>query len=216
MTLHFQTLNDQAYTLLKEKILSNEIGPGTRLVDSQLAEDFGVSRTPARDAIRKLAEEGLVITEPGKKGYFVYKPTVQDINEVYEMRQIIDLAAVEKLILEILPRNPGAIEHLKDCCRTSDCDIALFLKCDEEFHQAMVELCQNSRMTETYRQLGAYMHAFRSKTSQDLRRKEKAAVHHQQILEGLQALDLDRTKKLIRDHILLGKDDTMKDYILDI
>ena len=58
MILKIDTLNQQAYDILKEKILNKELLPGTRLVDSQLAEDFGISRTPLRDAIRKLAEEG--------------------------------------------------------------------------------------------------------------------------------------------------------------
>ena len=71
-------LTQQAYDLLRTKIITKEILPGTRLVDSTLAQQYGISRTPMRDAIRKLAEEGLV-TPSSTKGYFVYKPTLKDI-----------------------------------------------------------------------------------------------------------------------------------------
>lgn len=212
MALQIQTLNTQAYDLIKEKILSNEILPGARLVDSQLAEEFGISRTPARDAVRKLAEEGLIITQPGKKGYFVYKPSMQDIDEIYELRQILDLAAAEKLITDILPKEPSSIELLKKCYPSPNCDTTEFLEYDGIFHQTMVEMCNNSRMMETYRQLGTYLHAFRSKTSKDASRKEKADAHHRLILEGLESLDLKKTQEIIRSHILLSKSDTVNDY----
>ena len=65
MFLKVDMLNQQAYDILKEKIIKKELLPGTRLVDSQLAEDFGISRTPLRDAIRKLAEEGQSPDEEG-------------------------------------------------------------------------------------------------------------------------------------------------------
>ena len=93
MILKIDTLNQQAYDILKEKILNKELLPGTRLVDSQLAEDFGISRTPLRDAIRKLAEEGFVVSSPTKKGYYVYQPSAKDINEIFELRQILVAAA---------------------------------------------------------------------------------------------------------------------------
>lgn len=213
MVLQIQTLNLQAYDLIKEKILSKEIQPGTRLVDSQLAEDFGISRTPARDAIRKLAEEGLVITKPGKKGYFVYQPSARDIDEIYEFRQILELAAAEKLISEVLPADPSALDALRSCCQAPASDTVRFSKCDDAFHLTMVELCGNSRMTETYIQLATYLHAFRSKTSLEVSRNEKAAIHHQLILEGLQAGDLLQTQAHIRSHILLSREDTIADHI---
>ena len=104
-------LTQQAYDLLRTKIITKEILPGTRLVDSTLAQQYGISRTPMRDAIRKLAEEGLV-TPSSTKGYFVYKPTLKDIEEIFEIREMIDISVTTKVITKILPQNPAALEKI--------------------------------------------------------------------------------------------------------
>lgn len=128
MFLKVDMLNQQAYDILKEKIIKKELLPGTRLVDSQLAEDFGISRTPLRDAIRKLAEEGFVVNHPMKKGYYVYQPSAKDINEIFEMRLILDLAAATKLIREILPREPQRLRILEEVYQAECSDEAAFVQ----------------------------------------------------------------------------------------
>lgn len=211
-----QSLNAQAYDLLKQKILSNQIQPGCRLVDSQLAEEFGISRTPVRDAIRKLTEEGLVVTDPGKKGYFVYQPSAQDIREIYEIRRILELSAAEKLISELLPINPGLLDPLLSYIQAPASDSIGFPLYDAQFHRTMVELCGNSRIMEIYDQIGTYLQVFRSKTAQDPSRNKQATACHQQILHGLRTLDLAKTQDAIRTHIRLSEAHTMQEYLLGI
>lgn len=207
--LTVQTLNSQAYDILKSKIFSGEIKPGTRLVDSQFAEEFGISRTPFRDAVRKLHEEGFVVSEPGKKGFFVYQPSRKDIDEIFELRLILDLAAVEKLVKVILPQNEEALNLLKSSYYSEQTD---FVKKDEDFHDTIIKLCGNQKMISMYNELRGQLRAFRSKTSQDENRRSKATDYHAKILEGLCDLDIKKTRNAIIRHVELSREDALKDY----
>lgn len=214
MVLKVDNLNQQAYEILRRKIISKEILPGTRLVDSQLAEEFGISRTPLRDAIRKLTEEGMVMNVPGKKGYFVYKPSAQDINEIFEVRLFLDLAAATKLITEVFPEHPEALEKLRDfyLCEQEN-DVESFIKRDEDFHDIIIQLCDNSRLSAIYADLRVQTRAFRSVTSRNSKRIDKARNFHEKIYRGFMEMDLDGTLSAIRHHVEYSREDAVADYI---
>lgn len=207
-------LNSQVYEILKNKILSKELKPGTRLVDSQIAHEFGISRTPIRDAIRNLAEDGLVVAV-GKKGYAVFQPSVTDINEIFELRSILDIAAVTKLITEILPDNKEVMtrleqDYLEYGKNNNGQD---FIRSDEDFHDMLIHACGNSRLTNIYTELRTQTRFFRSKTSVDKARKEKAILNHQQILNGLKALDLEAAISAVKQHVETSRRDAINDYL---
>ncbi|MCI6296352.1 MAG: GntR family transcriptional regulator [Clostridiales bacterium] len=213
MILKIDTLNQQAYDILKEKILNKELLPGTRLVDSQLAENFGISRTPLRDAIRKLAEEGFVVSTPTKKGYYVYQPSAKDINEIFELRQILDIAAATKVIREILPADPTAFEQLRQVYQAeNEMATASFVQHDEDFHDAVIRLCGNARMQAIYTDLRHQTRAFRSVTSRSSQRISKAKSYHEKIYHGFEARDLDATIDAIRKHVEYSREDALADY----
>lgn len=214
MILRVDNLNEQAYDILREKILSKELLPGTRLVDSQLAEEFGISRTPLRDAIRKLAEEGLVVNHPQKKGYYVYKPSAEDINEIFELRLFLDLAAATKLIQEVFPKDPEAFSRLQDFYRAEyENEDASFVQKDEDFHDMIVQLCGNKRMSAIYADLRSQTRAFRSVTSRDKKRMDKAQDFHKMIFSGFLNMDLEATLAAIRKHVEYSREDAIKDYV---
>lgn len=214
MILKVDNLNQQAYDILRAKIVAKEILPGTRLVDSQLAAEFGISRTPLRDAIRKLAEEGLVMNVPQKKGYYVYQPSAADINEIFEVRLFLDLAAATKLIQEVLPNHPEAFETLKEFYITEqESDSTSFIKRDEDFHDIIIQLCNNSRLSAIYADLRVQTRAFRSVTSRDTTRISKARNFHEKIYRGFLDLDLEATLSAIRKHVEYSRADAVADYV---
>lgn len=214
MILRVDNLNEQAYDILRKKILSKELLPGTRLVDSQLAEEFGISRTPMRDAIRKLAEEGLVVNNPQKKGYYVYQPSAKDINEIFELRLFLDLAAATKLITETFRKDPEAFLQLQAFYRAEhENNDTPFIQKDEDFHDIIIQLCHNSRMTAIYSDLRSQTRAFRSITSRDKERIDKAQNFHGMIYTGFLNMDLEATLSAIRKHVEYSREDAIKDYI---
>ena|GEM_PF-1120128 len=215
MILKIDTLNQQAYDILKEKILNKELLPGTRLVDSQLAEDFGISRTPLRDAIRKLAEEGFVVSSPTKKGYYVYQPSAKDINEIFELRQILDEAVVRKLIQAVLPHNPEAYSVLSDLrqrtLEQADFSGATFCKEDEYFHDQITALVQNQVLTQCYSQLRFKTRIYRVFTSDSPSRVRRSYQSHLRLCNALLGLDLEEALAVVEEHVRMSIEYCMED-----
>ncbi len=212
MVIKVNALNQQVYTILKNKILKKKILPGTRLIDSQLAEEFGISRTPLRDAIRKLVEDGLVMHGKNGKGYYVYKPSAKDINEIFEMRLILDIAAATKLINIVIPEQPDILDKITQFDVNDSKFDDSFVLSDEDFHDALIKFCNNSRMTEIYADLQAQTRAFRSVTSRDQSRVDKARKYHKKIVDGFCSGQLDETIEAIKKHVELSRLDALSDY----
>lgn len=211
MKLTYTTLNEQAYLTLKNSIIHRELPPGTRLIDSQLAEKYGISRTPMRDAIRKLVEEGLVVKNP-QKGYSVYSPTVNDIAEIFELREILDIAVATKLICEIFPAHPEVMEKLQKDYKQICSESEDFVKDDERLHEAIIRLAGNSRMTSLYTDLNTQTRAFRRSTAANSTRVKMANQMHDLIYQGLTELDLQKTIEAIKLHISYSKADAIEDF----
>lgn len=211
------SLTDQAYDIIKEKIISKEFPPGMRLIDSQLAKDYGISRTPLRDAIRKLNEDGLVANCPNR-GFCVFQPTQKDINEIFEIRLMMDKAAATKLINDILPSNKEAYDTIEGFYTSfqqqNNLDVAneSFVKADEDFHDKVVLMIDNERFYNFYVEIRNQTRAFRKKTSGDKERRAKAFMHHEKICRGFLNLDLDQTIKALSEHIELSRNDALADF----
>lgn len=215
--LEVNNLTQQAYDLLREKITSKEIPSGTRLVDSTLAKEYGISRTPLRDAIRKLAEDGLVTPSP-TKGFFVFEPSVKDIEEIFEFRQMLDIEVVTKLITRILPENPSVFEYISKSYQNGLKHSSIsedFVQSDEDFHDSIMALSGNSRMIKCYADLHNQTRLFRKRTSQDPKKMQQANDYHKNIYEGIKNLDLTMTITAIKAHIEYSKLDAIKQFIAE-
>ena len=210
-------LTQQAYDLLRTKIITKEILPGTRLVDSTLAQQYGISRTPMRDAIRKLAEEGLV-TPSSTKGYFVYKPTLKDIEEIFEIREMIDIAVTTKVITKILPQNPAALEKITQSylkgLNTPACSTD-FIQSDEDFHASIISLSDNSRLIEYYSELRYQTKNFRLQTSKNTEKIQQANNYHEKIYEGIKTLNLDMALQAIHTHVEYSRLNAIRNFMPD-
>ena len=99
------------YDHVKQKIISREFFPGNRIVEEDLASEMGTSRTTVRSAISRLAFDGLVDVVP-KKGTYVAKPTMEDMEEVYELRRILESEAVRKAVPRI---GEDALKRMEEC-----------------------------------------------------------------------------------------------------
>lgn len=214
MKLTVDNLNKQAYDALKASILEKKFPAGMRLVDSKLAEEFGISRTPIRDALMKLSEEGLVFSNG--RGFRVYSPTPEDIREIFELRLMFDLYAAKKVIEEILPTDPEAEKrfdsaylseaHMDDLDEDVD-----FVKSDEDFHACIVSLLGNERMSDSYSDIRNQMRAFRSITAHSSDRRRKAHQYHERIYLAIKQRDVSAAEEAIRRHTALSMEDALHD-----
>ncbi|MBQ9941536.1 MAG: GntR family transcriptional regulator [Christensenellaceae bacterium] len=204
-------LNQQVYNLLKEEILRQHIAPGERLVDSQLAEQLGVSRTPVRDAIFMLAREGLVENK-GKRGFYVLEADAKDIDELYGFRAVIETYAAAEIISRM---SEG--EDLGPWLRSVRDESARLLAegdsiaADECFHDALVSILDNRRVSRAYEEMKNQTRVFRKIKSESDEWVQNGNWYHEQILEALMLQNGPRADRLIRDHIENGRREARAD-----
>lgn len=207
-------LREIVYEELKMQILTGKIVPGTRLMEVELAADMGVSRTPIREAIRKLEKEGLVTIEP-RRGAYASQISVKDMVDILEVRQDMEgLAAY-------FASSRMTEEQMADLKRTSDSynravaegDMDSMIAYDTRFHRIIVESCNNNILVHMIEQLQELVLRFRYIYYDDFRRAENMPEEHLQILEAIRDgraedaraaadIHIDRLKEMvIRDGI---------------
>ena len=205
-------LNKKAYDAIKMDILERRVSAGTRLVDSKLAEKYGISRTPIRDALMRLTEEGLV--ENTGKGYYVYMPSADDIRELFELRLMMDLYSARVIIEQRLLLNPDNRRRIDLSCDCPDGKIQdnSFVAADERFHGEMMALTGNSRLMNYYNSIRNQMRAFRSVTARSEERMNQAKNDHMLIYQAIVLGDLAAAEEAIRKHTRQSMADALRDF----
>ena len=142
--------SDQAYQLLKRSILTLEYAPGALLIEAELMERFKVGRTPLREALQRLAVEGLVTTVP-RRGTFVSSISADDVQAVYEMRCRLDAFAAELAAERATKAEIGAMEKLlHEFDTASEIDASLF---DQQMHELIAQAAHNPYLHDTLNRL---------------------------------------------------------------
>lgn len=149
--LRNQTLDQQVYTLLKETIAKGEYGQGDRLVETAIAEEFNISRTPVREAIRKLETEGLVIR--GSSGVTVNIPCRADIAEAYAVRAHMEGLAACIAAQSAEEDDLAELRQVLEEERKVDLDnIHEILEIDTKFHVILIKISKNNRLITMFEQ----------------------------------------------------------------
>ena len=196
-----------AYDALREAILAIDIYSSDvdlRLDEKQLAAKLGVSRTPVRDALARLEQEGLVRIVPRRGAYVVRKSKA----EIVEM--ITGWAALESMAARLATTRASdeEIAALRDLFKSFQHGEQLRYRLDEysaanlRFHQAVIDIGHSPVLSEMAASLLVHMRAIRGRTIRDDDRVERSVVDHMHILEALEARDADRAERLVRDHAL--------------
>ena len=197
---------NKAYAALKSVIVSMDIyrdRSDIRLDERQLAQDFGVSRTPVREAMAQLEREGFVRSVP-RRGIYVVRKTR---TEVIEM--ITAWAALESMAARLITENAGddEIASLRRMFATFE-DGAVRAHLDEysdvniEFHQSIIRMSRNSVLLALAENLFTHMRMIRRKTIGEKDRADRSIRDHMTIIEALEARDTVRAEDLVRNHAL--------------
>jgi DNA-binding GntR family transcriptional regulator len=201
-----ETFKDKAYAALRNVIMSSDIyrsRTDIRLDERQLAQDFGISRTPVREAMAQLEREGFVRSVP-RRGIYVVRKTK---SEVIEM--ITAWAALESMAARLITEHASddEIVSLRKMFATFE-DGALRAHLDEyseaniEFHQSIIRMSGNSVLIALAENLFTHMRMIRRKTIVEKDRVEKSIRDHMNIIEALEARDTKRAEDLVRNHAL--------------
>lgn len=194
-------------TVLRDRIAGGALAPGARIVELELARELGVSRSPIREALLTLAQEGLVAILP-YRGAIVAPLSRERLRELMEFRLALERFALERLIER---PNERAIERLR--ARIAGVRAALrdgdrrgAVDADLAIHHAMVAMAKNALLERTYEGLLAQIRLYIDVTSARYERAEDLADEHEALLVAVEAGDLARSRELLDAHIVHGFD----------
>ena len=206
-------LRDVVFKTLRQGILTGELKPGERLMEIHLAKRLGVSRTPIREAIRKLELEGLVTMIP-RRGAEVAKITAKNLRDVLEVRVALDELAVQLACERMLDED---IERLRKACEdfarvTGTKDATVISRADVALHDIIVESTGNIRLKQLVNNLAEQMYRYRFEYIKDSVYHERLIEEHRELLESLENRDKERAAKAVRTHIL-NQEETIRRHL---
>ncbi|WP_315709386.1 GntR family transcriptional regulator [Brenneria uluponensis] len=190
---------------LREAILSGFLKPGVKLVESQIAKDFGISRAPLREAISALVEEGLIINEPFG-GYYIQTLSEQSLRDLYGMRRVLETFAFETIwhkrtqmfCDDLLRRN----EALKTCIRSGD--KAKAIKAELSLHGAVFERCGNALLLNVWRGLSGQLQLYWSMHQESHGRAGAKLDAHEEYVALACGDDFELMRSEISEHVQRG------------
>lgn len=201
-------LRDVVFRTLRKAILKGELKPGERLLEIQLADKLGVSRTPVREAIRKLELEGLVRMMP-RRGAVVAEITVGDLEDVLEVRTALEALAVRKACLliteEELRELKKAANEFKRCLDEGE-NVLACVEADIAFHEIIYGAAHNLRLQQMLQNLREQMYRYRLEYLKDRSMYKKLVEEHDAIRRALKKHDMAKAASAMRDHIVNQKD----------
>ncbi len=198
----FLPLRDVVFNTLRQAILTGELKPGERLMEIHLANKLGVSRTPIREAIRKLELEGLVTMIP-RRGAEVAQITEKSMNDVLEVRRALDALCVELACERITPEDT---ERLKLACEAFETavktrDIKQIARADVELHDIIVQATGNQRLIQLINNLSEQMYRYRFEYIKDISQHQRLIDEHRMIYEAIVKNDKEAASQAAHVHI---------------
>ncbi|MDC7286576.1 GntR family transcriptional regulator [Blautia schinkii] len=201
------TIRGQVYELMKQGICDGDYKPGQWLQEKEIAEQFSISRSPVREALRQLAADGLVVDVPNK-GAFVREFTAQDMEEIFDLRVMMENYAIEKTAQNL---DEDAKTRLNNCLEELERDydkndLKRYIEDDRRLHDLFVELSHNSLLAITYERISTMIQQFRvySLSSQD--RFDGSVTEHREIIHCLINREISKAQQINSRHLQLAKE----------
>ena len=203
-------IREIAYEVLKHAIITGEIPAGERIVETDYAERLHISRTPLREALRKLERDGLV-EYVLRRGVVVRAFTIADVEEIYTIRN-----ALEMLTLPAIIRNATEedIVGLKERLREMDevmahGDIETLSPMARAFHSQLTGLCRQNRILRVIEGQDEFITRFSAMAIRQENRRTQAQEEHYKLVEYVEKRDLEHLEKLMRKHIERSKENCL-------
>lgn len=197
------TLRDAASEAIRGLIADGTLRPGVRVFEEDLAERLGVSRGPIREALRRFEEQGVIVTHPNR-GSFVVELTAEEIEQLYELRAVLEAMAVRVALKrnrrEGLGRLSRCLTQMRRATRAGD--LRRILEADLAFHQALWEAAGNRFLLRTMTGLDAYLQVLMSVQNRAYENLEDNLRDHEDLYLAIRKGDADTAVEVITRHLL--------------
>lgn len=195
-------LRDVVFNTLRRAILKGELKPGERLMEIALAERLGVSRTPIREAMRKLELEGLVVMIP-RRGAQVANITEKDLNDVLEVRIALENVAIEKACRNMTKEDMSRLyvaakgfEHI-----IGEGNLVKLAEADVAFHEIIYQASDNNRLIQTLNNLREQIYRYRVEYLKDAETRDVLVQEHEELTRAIKERDVERAQRISFEHI---------------
>lgn len=195
-------LRDVVFNTLRRAILKGELKPGERLMEIALADKLGVSRTPIREAIRKLELEGLVVMAP-RKGAKVASITERDLNDVLEVRKGMEVLAISLACKRITGEELEKLETIEQSFQKliESGNLTELAEMDVKFHDTIYQATNNQRLVQLLNNLREQMYRYRMEYLKDIAVRRTLAEEHKAICQALRKRDEQQAEQYVSIHI---------------
>jgi len=195
-------IREVVYESLRRTIISGIIPVGERIIEKEYAERLNISRTPVREALRRLEREKLVEHLP-KIGVVVKRITTEDVIEIYKIRTNLEVLAAVNAMEIITPEEIDEIEELLDLIekKNKEGKVEEVIKLFGEFNWKLYQASGMKRLAVMITKLNEYTQRFRNISISHNSRREKALMEHRQILKAIVNKDKDEIKMVIKKHL---------------
>lgn len=195
-------LRDVVFNTLRQAILKGELKPGERLMDIALAERLGVSRTPIREAMRKLELEGLVVMIP-RRGAQVANITEKDLNDVLDVRIALENMAIEKACERMTEEEMGRLwVAAKEFERTmGEGNLVKLAEADVAFHEIIYRAADNRRLNQVLNNLREQIYRYRVEYLKEEETRNVLVMEHEELTQAIKERDVKRAQEISYRHI---------------
>ncbi|MEP0806859.1 MAG: GntR family transcriptional regulator [Chloroflexota bacterium] len=203
---HSPNLSTDVFSVLKERIIHWEYPPGHRFTEEGLCEEFGVSRSPVREALRMLVENKLVDKTP-HKGYSVKQLDMREIHELYDVRLALEIFVIERLTQSGYPEADWeelyrTWQNLQKASMPNSAD---FAKLDEEFHERLASWTGNRTLLQQIQSIDERLHFIRVTDITSTERLRETCEQHLRILDCIKKKNVDCAREALQLNIEDGR-----------
>jgi DNA-binding GntR family transcriptional regulator len=203
--LRESALYEQVAERLRARILAHTLPPGSWIDEQSLAAEFGISRTPLREALKVLASEGLV-TMKLRRGAYVTEVSERDLTEVYHLLALLEADAAATVAESATSAELAELQALHEQLERTLDDRDAFFRANEQFHLKLLRIADNHWTQQMVGDLRRVMKLNRHQSLFKQGRIEASLDEHRQIMQALQARDAAKVKRLMEQHIRHGRE----------
>jgi DNA-binding GntR family transcriptional regulator len=210
------TLRERIVEFIKDAVISGRLKPGERVPEQEIAENFGISRTPIREAFRQLESEGFISLIP-RKGAVVSPITDKDVREFYAIKSLLEGHAARTACRALSGRDIRRLENLNEAmekCAERE-DVKGFFRLDNAFHDTFLQACGNDKLCALVHSLVQQFERFRVTALSLPGRMKESVNQHREIIEAFRKSDAELVERLVRANAEKGRDVLVDEILRD-